>query len=1403
VNIVVSGTTALVAAAEKGHQDIVSLLRITDVCDTGALITAAEEGARDGVAMLLDRGADVNMVVHDTTALVAAVEEGHRRTVLLLLERGAKVNMAVHDTTALVAAVEKGHRRTVSLLLDGGANVNMKVHDTTALVAAVEKRRQRTVPLLLGRGANVNTIVHDTTALVAAVEKGHWRTVSLLLKQGANVDITVHDTTALVAAVGKRRRRTVSLLLDGGANVNMRVHDTTALVAAVEKGHQRNVSLLLERGANMNMIVHDTTALVAAVEKGHQDIVLLLLDQGSDVDVNMIVHDTTALVAAVEKWHQDIVSLLLDRGSDVDVNIIVHDTTALVAAVEEWHQGTALLLLDRGAPDIVSLLLDRGADVNMVVHDTTALVAAAERGHHSVVSVLLRKGADMNMVVHDTTALVVAVEGGHQRIVSALLGKGADVNKVVHDTTALIAATEKGSENIEMLRLLLGEATDPNLNIVAGKYGTALIAAICTCQSPASDYSGNVQQPVLLSILLDRDPDVGIVAGDYGTALIATISKLQFTEQTGCNQQDNQQDAKWQWAFLKRLLSSKYLTRDHINVEVGEHGSPITAAISKGNVQLLRLLIERGGDVKLADSCGTAVRAALAAGWDSKRVQRILQYLLGKGADINIVSSHQFGSALGQAAYMGDTGLVSFLLECKADPLHVGGTYNRTSTGEYPTALDAAQSLGNKAQPDLISVLSDAMECSGGPSQRQRLPPFPMPYTRPDAIWSTTTLTDPKCFRNLPVHANLTAQQADISCTALTEEFVIKMLVQLVIGTDTDLGMPEFKQYEDWIRNDVRYFVTERYDFGTAYAAARVGWRHFDKPDFMHLVPQHRDQWRRIAHKIDNERVNSIYQDNKGQEMIRLPYNVMPRRLWDLKSNRVVEFRMLHSELLSYKSTMERQPRKAGAKAFHSNEALSPVYWAISHSWEASVNPVETPINQYQWQVPLPDCLDLEHGVRQELLTYGIEYVWLDVLCLRQHTSDGLALNETKQEEWKLDVPTIGNIYRAAKGIVRYFNGLGRSFTTKGWDNDRHWLRRAWTLQEIKTENSTINGGIPRGSTRTSNIMNTRTSNIMNTRGKMAGEIMTLRRAIHPVLKLAADVDSPSGCSLYALVREMSKRKSTKSTDKVAGLVGLLRLTELPTYDEKITDNEVWTKCIGLLPLARKIELLFNFPYPSDKHQWFPTWSELMTWPEVDPYCEYSSTVHVNTEGRRHLEKQVLSESDEATKGSLFMSDIWALSPCFLTHGSAREVDGSAREVDDEGFKANYEVRVKTTGKVYGFYGPYVEQKPIATMSSEGQPCEFTITTADLGHSNNWVVCKVVKGLKARCSSMSKASTCDPSSEATYESGESDQHSSELDIEVLRKVGVLRTDFCGEILAGIGRSGDDDSALRRVHALYV
>jgi len=545
-----------------------------------------------------------------------------------------------------------------------------------------------------------------------------------------------------------------------------------------------------------------------------------------------------------------------------------------------------------------------------------------------------------------------------------------------------------------------------------------------------------------------------------------------------------------------------------------------------------------------------------------------------------------------------------------------------------------------------------------------------------------------------------------------------------------------------WIRNDVRYLVNHGYDLGLAYAAARVAWKHFNDPDFKIAV--HRDQWLAKAKQIDEVRENAMYTDDTGQELIKYPYRIMPRRMWDLKSNRVVEFRMLHSEVLA----RECLP---GSVIISLDKPPLPSFWAITHSWTNEMSPVNTSINQYQWPTPLPRGLDLEHSVRRELLSKGAEYVWLDVLCLRYHSS------MDDNTEWKVDAPTIGNIFRTAVWIAHYLNGLGQAFSSNGWDDSRHWLNRAWTLQEIRSENTTYNAGV---------LRKTSAHTIMNTEGRVDGKVTTLRQALEPIVRLAAQVDSESGCSVYELVQQMAKRYAAKPTDKVAGLFYLLRTTQLPTYDAGISEGDAWARCFHVLPFERKVEILFDFPYSGDSAgtghdcQWFPTWRQLMEWPGRDPHLDHTRAVCPQNQGYLQAEKP----------GHLLMLDIWAISDVSLCQTDYGNTD--ATDIWGQTFV------IDIGDEIFGFYYPYVGQNPIK-MSSSGRYTLVTTTHSD--NSYNWVVCEP---LGKRDESY------------TVPGGAVEV----AEVEALGKLGVLRTDSCSELVLGWGRGY---SILNKINALFI
>ena len=250
--------------------------------------------------------------------------------------------------------------------------------------------------------------------------------------------------------------------------------------------------------------------------------------------------------------------------------------------------------------------------------------------------------------------------------------------------------------------------------------------------------------------------------------------------------------------------------------------------------------------------------------------------------------------------------------------------------------------------------------------------------------------------------------------------------------------------------------------------------------------------------------------NEKGMQVIDDSINNMfPRRVWDICANTVIPATWFCGPPCPL--TGRQEVGALGVKP-------------ISHAWvvDEDQSPVLTEANQQMWPIPLPKGVLLE-DIRGEMIRLGVRYAWLDVLCLRQRAQptlgtelaipisrevvggvplrtevmesttlsvesiasiaevmEGVPHNmekggiierreQRRLEEWKVDVPTIGAVYSNLDDyslcdggpIVIYMSGLGRPFRDEGWDSNRHWLRRAWTLQESPVLSKCLIAGLP------------------------------------------------------------------------------------------------------------------------------------------------------------------------------------------------------------------------------------------------------------------------------------------------------------------------------------------------------
>ncbi|KAJ7135735.1 ankyrin repeat-containing domain protein [Mycena epipterygia] len=482
-------SSALLEASAAGYDAIVRLL-----IDNGAdvnLLVRGEYGLKDSALYvacvhgheavaraLIENGAETNWGDRTNGPLHAASSIGSEAIVRLLIANGAKVNKPGTYGTALYEASWNGHEGVSRLLLESGAGVNC-----FAVQRAASAGHAGMVKLLMDNGADPNMTLEvmgygQVTALELAAVNGHWDVVGILLEHG-DLDLLGQNGNALHAACRAGEGAVVSLLIKKGADVNRRntssawnarESEATPLQFASQMGHEGLAQLLIDNDANVDAQAQ-CSALQTASFEGQESIVKLLLRNGADINLYGILYGT-ALQAAAQGKHEAVARLLLENGANVNL-MGGRPPSALGIALAKADVKMARLLVEYGAlaqaedyskalwvalnpgfEEMACFLIDNGADVNSQGEEFgTVLEAASAKGVKGIVEVLIEKGADVNKQGgYYGTALQAAAMEGHENIVLLLLKNGADIDAGGGPYgNALQAATMEGRENIVRL----------------------------------------------------------------------------------------------------------------------------------------------------------------------------------------------------------------------------------------------------------------------------------------------------------------------------------------------------------------------------------------------------------------------------------------------------------------------------------------------------------------------------------------------------------------------------------------------------------------------------------------------------------------------------------------------------------------------------------------------------------------------------------------------------------------------------------------------------------------------------------------------------------------------------------------------------------------------------------------
>jgi cytohesin len=571
------------------------------------LLVCAKFNSASTAKLLIEQGADPNVRGQDgSTPMVSAAQSDAPDVVKLLIDSGISVNSSsAEGTPLLVEALRHGAFRSAEMLLKYAAD--RRVVDTTEtalLTIAVSKSDTGFVARLLSWGFDPNRpCPGKQQPLHIAAQSGNGAICKLLIEAGADPNARdINGATPLTYTFtdGEFRRRMDALqtLMKMGANINYQWGGgNTPLKLAVLYQDIEFTRQLLENGAMPNLMDSDgLTALGYCRGDSSVRMAEMLFNFGADTNA-WAPFNGKALAAAARLRDVKLLDYLIGKGFTHHLNDDKFKLSPLYLAVNQGDTAITRRLLQAGADPNRGLLNEQSIWTNEWIFNI-----AAVRGDTSIVRILIEGGIKVNLGIsylysrdwHELLELVLEVR--RRRGDEPLITECEEY--YITESAGLFWAAWYNS--FQCAELLLEAGANPNFR--DRQQQTPLWWAV---NAPEGYTRSNKSKPEVVDVLLryGANPNQTDIAGNNLLCFSCDV------------------EADW---MVSRLLKAG------VDANSKWRGnSALYFAVRKNNLQIAKMLIDKGAEVNAAEP-GGQTPLSLAR---SRQFNSMAELLLKSGAN--------------------------------------------------------------------------------------------------------------------------------------------------------------------------------------------------------------------------------------------------------------------------------------------------------------------------------------------------------------------------------------------------------------------------------------------------------------------------------------------------------------------------------------------------------------------------------------------------------------------------------------------------------------------------------------------------------------------------------------------------------------------------------------------------